>query len=91
MFMSISTNRLSMIIGIQTMSIINIRMGLSGMGRSRIAIRMCIRRCGIGMRIFRMCIIGMSIEVCGEGLVFGGRGWMGRPDATKPALGGLCR
>jgi hypothetical protein len=51
---------------------------------------MCIRRCGIGMRIFRMCIIGMSIEVCGEGLVFGGGGWMGWPDATKPALGGLC-
>lgn len=38
MFMSISTNYLSMIIG------------------------MCIRRCGTGMRIFRMCIIGMGID-----------------------------
>ncbi len=62
MFMSISTNRLSMIIGIHTMSIINIRMGLNGMGWSRIAIGMCTRRYGTGMRIFRMCIIGMGID-----------------------------
>jgi len=56
------------------MSIINIRMVLTGMGRSRIAIRMCIRRCGTVMRIFRMCIIGIGIElewVCG-GAMFGG-------------------
>ena len=70
MFMNISTNGLSMIIGIHTMSIINIRMGLSGMGWSRIVIRMCIRRCGTVMRIFRMCIIGMGIELVG---VLGGR------------------
>lgn len=89
--MSISTNCSSMIIATYTMSIISIRTGLNGMERSRIVIRMCMCRFGIAMRIFRMCIIGMSIEVCREGLVFGGRGWMGRLDATKPALGGLCR
>jgi hypothetical protein len=62
------------------MSITNIHMGLSGMGWSRIAIGMCTRRYGIGMRIFRMCIIGMGIGSRNE-----------TPDATKPALGGLCR
>jgi hypothetical protein len=36
-------------------------------GVSRIVIRMCIRRCGTVMRIFRMCIIGMGIELGGCG------------------------
>jgi hypothetical protein len=68
--MSISTNCSSMNIATDTMSITSIRTGLNGMERSRTVIRMCIRRCGIGMRIFRMCIIGMSIEVCGGGIGF---------------------
>lgn len=60
--MNISMKRRNTGIDMCTMSIISTSMVLNGTRRNRIAMCMCTARCGIVMRIFRMCIIGIGTE-----------------------------